>query len=124
MGSKGLIVVIVLAVIVVIKDMSHIGIPVIDILNDLHLCSVVLEHAYIQRQGLQFLQKHLEGFRNTRLRNILALDDCFVCLDSPDDIIGLDRQNFLKRIGSTICLERPDLHLSETLASGNSCGRS
>src|SRR4029077_10874790 len=32
-------------------------------------------------------------------------------------VIGLNRQQFLQRIGSTIGLERPDLHLAEALAA-------
>ena len=51
------------------------------------------------------------------LRDVLALDDGLVDLDAAEDVVGLDRQQLLERVGGAVGLERPDLHLAEPLAT-------
>ena len=66
---------------------------------------------------MKLLDQDLKRFRDARLRYVFALDDRFKRLDASDNIVRLDRQNLLKRIGRSIRFERPDLHLTETLAA-------
>ena len=66
---------------------------------------------------MQFVDKHLERFRNTRLRDVLSLDDGFVCLNAADDIVGLDGQDFLQGVSRTVSFESPNFHFAETLAA-------
>ena len=51
------------------------------------------------------------------LRNVVALDYCLVGLDTADNVVGLDCQDFLQGIGSAVSFESPDFHLTETLAA-------
>src|SRR5215467_3565157 len=79
--------------------------------------AVTGEHLHIQAERLHLLNQHLERLRDAGLGDVLALDDGFVDLDSAEDVVGLDRQQFLQRIRGAIGLERPDLHLTEALAA-------
>ena len=76
-----------------------------------------IQHADIQSERLQFLDQNLEGLRNTRRRDILSLDNRLVGLDTAGDIVALDGQDLLQRICRAVCLQRPDLHLAETLTA-------
>src|ERR1051325_9246946 len=71
----------------------------------------------IQAKAHQLADQHVEGFRNVRLRKIVSLDDAFVQLGSPVDVVALDRQDFLEDVGRAVRFKRPDLHLSEPLAA-------
>src|SRR5258705_276175 len=66
---------------------------------------------------LYFPDQHLERLRDAWLRDVLALDDGLVDLDPAEDVVRLDRQQLLQRVGRAIRLERPDLHLTEPLAA-------
>jgi hypothetical protein len=52
----------------------------------------------IQTQPPQFMHKHVEGFGNTRPRNIIPFDDRLISLRTADDIIRLQCQQFLQDI--------------------------
>ena len=45
------------------------------------------------------------------------LDNSLVCLGASNHVVGFDGEDFLKDVGGAECLERPYLHLSETLAT-------
>src|SRR5919197_849803 len=87
------------------------------LLADLDLLALVGEDVDVERERLHLLQQHLEGLRNRRLGDVLALDDRLVRLDAADRVVGLDRQHLLQRVGGAVGLERPDLHLTEALAA-------
>ena len=78
---------------------------------------ILTEHSHIQSKRLQLFQQNLEGLGDTRSRDILALDDGFVGLHTSDYIIGFNSQDLLQGVGCTVCLQGPNLHLSETLSS-------
>ena len=48
---------------------------------------------------------------------MFALDDRLVHSGPAGYVIGLDREEFLERIGGAVRLHGPDLHLSEALAA-------
>src|SRR5512136_3149074 len=47
--------------------------------------------------------------------HVFPLGDGFVGLGSTGDVVGLDGEKLLKCVGASVCLQRPDLHLSEPL---------
>ena len=71
----------------------------------------------VERQRLHLLEQHLEGLRDRRLGDVLALDDRLVGLHAPDRVVGLDREHLLQRVRRAVGLQRPDLHLAEALAA-------
>src|SRR5260370_8738151 len=79
--------------------------------------AVARQHLDVEAQRLHLLDQHLEGLWNARLRDVLALDDRLVDLHPAEDVVGLDGEQLLQRVGGTVGLERPDLHLTEPLAA-------
>src|SRR5215203_6579068 len=71
----------------------------------------------VEAERLQLLEQHLEGLRDARLRNVLALDDRLVDLDAAQDVVGLDGEQLLQRVGRAVGLHRPALHLTEALTT-------
>ena len=92
-------------------------ITIVDALCHLYFCTIFSLNLNIQTQGLHFFQKYLEGFRNAWLRDILAFDDSLVCLNTANYVVRLNSHDLLQGVGSTICLQSPNLHLSETLSA-------
>ncbi len=78
---------------------------------------VLGEHLDVERQRLELLDEDLERFRHARLDHVLALDDRFVRLHAADDVVGLDREQFLQRVRRAVRFERPDFHFAEPLAA-------
>src|SRR6185503_19830793 len=64
-----------------------------------------------------FLHQHVEGLRHPRIDLVIALDDVFVDLGAPVDIVRFDREHLLQRVGGTVGFERPHLHLAESLSA-------
>src|SRR5690606_15689636 len=75
------------------------------------------QHLHVETQRLELLEQHLERFRNTRLGDVLALDDGLVDLHTADHVVGLDRQQLLQGVGRAVGLHGPALHLTEALAA-------
>ena len=73
--------------------------------------------ADIEAEALHFLDEHIEGLRSAGFERVVALDDALVNAGAAGDIVGLDREEFLERVGGSVGLERPDFHFSETLAT-------
>src|SRR5688572_16703107 len=63
------------------------------------------------------MHQHVERFRSSCFRQVVALNDSFVSLRTANYIIGFNGKQFLKNVGSAISLERPHLHFSKTLTS-------
>src|ERR1700761_9440839 len=63
------------------------------------------------------MHQHVEGFRYTRPRDIVTLDNGLIGLGTTDDIVGFQGQKFLKNVRSTIRLECPYFHFTKTLAT-------
>ena len=75
------------------------------------------EHLDVQAERLHLLDEHLERLGDAGLGDVLALDDRLVDLDAAEDVVGLDREQLLQRVGGAVRLQRPDLHLTEALAT-------
>src|SRR6478609_8026048 len=79
--------------------------------------AVAGEHLDVEAQRLHLLDEHLERLRDSGLGDVLALDDRLVDLHPAEDVVGLDGQQLLERVGGAVRLQRPDLHLAEPLAA-------
>src|SRR5216683_1973568 len=79
--------------------------------------AVAREHLHVQAERLHLLDQHLERLRDAWLRDVLALDDRLIDLDPAEHVVGLDRQQLLQGVGGAIRLQRPYLHLAESLAA-------
>src|SRR3954452_5709554 len=79
--------------------------------------AVAGQHLDVEAQRLHFLDQHLERLRDAGFRDVLALDDRLVHLDAAEDVVGLDREQLLQRVGRAVGLHGPALHLAETLAA-------
>src|SRR6478752_1367222 len=82
-----------------------------------HSRAIGREHLDVQAERLHLLDEHLEGLGDSGLLDVLALDDRLVHLDAAEDVVGLDREELLQRVGGAIGLEGPHLHLTEALAT-------
>ncbi len=70
----------------------------------LNLLFELVKYSHIHTQTLQFLNEYFEGLRHAGLRDVLALDNCLIGLNSPDHVVRLNRKQFLEGVGSAICL--------------------
>ncbi len=68
-------------------------------------------------QALHSLMSTLKDSGTPGSGMFFTLDDRFVGLDTTHDIVGLDRQDLLQGVSRAVRLERPDLHLAETLSA-------
>ena len=78
---------------------------------------ILIQHLDVKAKRLQLFNQNLEGFRNTRSRHILTLNNGFIGLDTTDHVVRLHSQDFLQGIGSTVSLQCPNLHFAEALAA-------
>src|SRR4051794_35455907 len=51
--------------------------------------AVAGQHLNVEAQRLQLLEQHLERLRDSRLRDVLALDDGLVDLHAAEHVVGL-----------------------------------
>ena len=51
------------------------------------------------------------------LERVLALDDGFVHARAAHDVVALDGEELLERVGRAVGLHRPDFHFAETLTA-------
>src|SRR3954469_23505349 len=79
--------------------------------------AVAAQDLDVETQGLHLLEEDLERLRDARVGDVLALDDGLVDLHAAGDVVRLDRQQLLERVGGAVRLEGPDLHLTEALAT-------
>src|SRR6266550_7738594 len=75
------------------------------------------EDLHVQTERLHLLDEHLEGLRDARFGDVLALDDGLIDLDPAEDVVGLDGEQLLQGVGGAVGLEGPHLHLAEALAA-------
>src|SRR5688572_6632844 len=64
--------------------------------------AVAGEDLHVQAERLQLLEQHLERLRDARLGDVLALDDRLVDLDAAQDVVGLDGEQLLQRVGRAV----------------------
>src|SRR5690625_6330350 len=76
-----------------------------------------LIEADFQAEALQFSHQHVEALRHVRLGHIIALDDRLIGLRASLYVVRLVRQPLLQPMSRTVSVQRPDLHLTETLAT-------
>src|SRR4051794_19991951 len=79
--------------------------------------AVAAQDLDVETQGLHLLEEDLERLRDARVGDVLALDDGLVDLHAAGNVVRLDRQQLLERVGGAVRLEGPDLHLTEALAT-------
>src|SRR5689334_21973050 len=70
-----------------------------------------------ETQTLELLDEHVERLGRAGLRRILALDDRFVDPRTARDVVALDREQLLERVGRAVGFERPHFHLAESLTA-------
>src|ERR1700732_232010 len=70
-----------------------------------------------EREPFQLLDQHAERLWDAGFERVVALDDRLIRLDAADDVVGLDGEDLLEDVRRSVGLERPDLHLTESLAS-------
>src|SRR5215204_6536637 len=85
--------------------------------TELDRLPVAGQHLDVEAERLQLLEEHLERLRDARLGDVLALDDRLIDLDAAQDVVGLDGEQLLQRVGRAVGLHRPALHLTEALAA-------
>src|SRR5690606_24812304 len=96
-----------------LRRAEHLGVG----LAQVDLRAVAGEHLDVQAQGLHLLDEHLERLGDARLGDVVALDDRLVDLHAAGDVVGLDGEQLLQRVGSAVRLQGPHLHLAEPLAT-------
>jgi len=79
--------------------------------------AVCRENLDVETQGLHLFHQHLEALGNTGLLDVFTLDDGFVDLHAAKNVIGLDGQQFLQRVGRAIGLQCPHFHFTKALAT-------
>ena len=84
---------------------------------EVDLVLILVQSLYVQTERLHFLDEYLEGFRQTRLRYVLSLDDCLIGVDTAYGIVGLDSQDLLQGVSCTVCFQCPNFHFAETLTA-------
>src|SRR5438105_7884455 len=82
-----------------------------------YLALVLAQDLDPEREPFQLLDQHAERFRDAGLECVVALDDRLVGLDAADDVVRLDRQDLLQDVRGAVSLERPHLHLAESLST-------
>src|SRR5215469_1447213 len=69
----------------------------------------------VETERAKFLHQHVEGFRYASLEIVVAANDRLVDLGAARNVVRLDGEHFLKRVGGAIGFERPHLHFAEAL---------
>src|SRR5215469_4643697 len=69
----------------------------------------------IEAERAELLHQDVEGFRYAGLEIIVAADNRLVDLGAAGDVVRLDGEHFLKRVGGAVSLERPHFHFAEAL---------
>src|SRR5690606_14874553 len=82
-----------------------------------YLFALGIVDGHVESESPQFLNKHVERFRNTSSGAGLSLHYAFVDLRAAIHIVRLDCKKFLECVCGTVCLERPNFHFPETLAT-------
>src|SRR5262245_25081866 len=62
------------------------------------LLGAVLGQLDVQREALELLHHDVEGLREARLEDVLALDDRLVHAGAARDVVGFDGQHLLERV--------------------------
>ena len=76
-----------------------------------------LDELDVQAERLELLDEHVEALREARLERVLALDDRLVHARAAHDVVALDGEELLQRVGRAVGFHRPDFHLAETLTA-------
>ena len=98
------------------SDLSKTGFLII-ILFKSHFSPPILFHVNTECKTLQFVQEHVKRLGQTRCREGFTFDDCLIGTCTTGDIIRLDGKDLLEHMSGTVCLQCPNLHLSETLTT-------
>src|SRR3569833_2229168 len=71
----------------------------------------------IETERTDFLNQNVEAFGDAGFERVVTAHNGFVDLGAAGDVVGLDGQHFLQRIGGTVGFEGPHLHFAEALAA-------
>ena len=91
------------------NDGTDICFTIINSFHNLYFLLVLAKDFHIQTKSLQLFQHNLKGFWNTRFRNILTLNDCFICLHttnapSTPDIAGVQLEGLHALRNGSACV--------------------
>src|SRR4029077_9604782 len=70
---------------------------------------------YVDTERTYLLHQHVERLRHAGVDLVVALDDVLVDLGAAVDVVGLDREHLLQRVGGAVGFQRPHFHLAEAL---------
>src|ERR1700732_4040407 len=71
----------------------------------------------VETERTEFLHQDVEGFRNARLEIVVPAYDRLVYLGASRDVVRLDGEHLLQRVGGAVGLERPHFHFAEALSA-------
>src|SRR6202040_2935174 len=77
----------------------------------------LIQKLYIEPERAHFLHQHVEAFWDARLEIVLAAHDGLVDLRATRNVVRLDGEDFLQRVGGAVGFERPHLHFAKALAA-------
>ena len=66
---------------------------------------------------MNLFHQYVERFRHTWVHAVIAIDNIFVDARTTIHIVGLHGEHFLQGVGGAVGLQRPALHLPETLTT-------
>src|SRR5262245_34117837 len=67
----------------------------------------------VETERTHLLDQHVEALGNARLERVVAAHDRLVDLGAAGDVVRLDGEHLLQRVGGAVGFERPDLHFAE-----------
>src|SRR5262245_25531841 len=71
----------------------------------------------VQPKRAHLLDENVEALWNARLEGVIATHNGLIDLGAAGNVIRLDGEHFLQRVGGSIGFERPHLHFAKTLAA-------
>src|SRR4029079_1570826 len=81
------------------------------VLDEADLLLVLVQDLDREAERLKLLDQHLEGLRNARRLDLLALDDRLVRLHAAHHIVALDGEQLLEDGRRALSVRGPALHL-------------
>src|SRR5690606_9429453 len=77
----------------------------------------ILKQLDIQAQRVKLFDQHVEALWQARIKGEITFDDRLIDSSTTLNVVRLNGQEFLKRVGCAVRLDCPDLHLTESLTT-------
>ena len=90
---------------------------IVKILLKLDLIALLVIKSSIKAESLKLFEENLKCLRCSCRRNVFALNNCLIGLNTADNIVRLNGDDFLKGVGCAVSFKSPNLHLTETLTA-------